>query len=190
MRPTSRPTMRPIASPLSDRPSPARAASARVLTVRAMSARASRSALLGALALAGVALGAASAQAQSSCQTDFERLSATRNARIAAVNALQKKGKGKIDPVAACPRLNALVAAENAMVGYMVKNQKWCSISDDIVAQARSGAARTKQVAGQACGIAAKVAKMKAEAMRQARQRAEGGTLAQPARPSLPAGPL
>lgn len=139
---------------------------------------------------AGVTLGGADALAQSSCQADFERLSATRNARIAAVNELQRKGKGKIDPIAACPRLNALVAAENAMVGYMLKNQKWCGIGDDIISQARSGAARTKQVAGQACGVAAKVAKMKAEAMRQARQRAEGGGLGQPARPSLPAGPL
>ena len=111
----------------------------------------SRSALLSLFAGSVFALVASAAiteaAAQSSCQTDFERLTATRNARIAAVNALQKKGKGKLDPIAACPRLNALAASEQAMIDYMVKNQKWCSIPEDVVNQARTGSARTRQIA-------------------------------------------
>lgn len=150
-----------------------------------------RSALLcastfGALAASAAFTGAA---AQSSCQSDFEKLSATRNARIAAVNALQKKGKGKLDPIAACPRMNALAAAEQAMVDYMTKNQKWCGIPEDVVNQARQGATQTRKVAGQACSIASKVKQMQAQAMRQARERAENGG-GPPAKPALPTGPL
>jgi len=164
------------------------------MTIMRPTASRSRSALLAALAF--VAFGAASAgeaAAQSSCQTDFEKLSATRNARIAAVNALQKKGKGKLDPIAACPRLNALAASEQAMIDYMVKNQKWCSIPEDVVNQARTGSARTRQIAGQACGIASKVRVMQAQALKQAkiaRQRAAEGGGGAPMKPSLPAGPL
>lgn len=150
----------------------------------------SRSVFLAALAVGAFSLAAASeAAAQSSCEADFQKLATTRNARIAAVNALQKKGKGKLDPIAACPRLNALVAAEQTMIAYLEKNQKWCSIPDEVIGQARTGSARTRQIAGQACGIAAKVRVMQAQAARQARQRAaEGG--GGPQRPSLPTGPL
>jgi len=166
-------------------------------TMRPTTASRSRSALLSLFAGSVFALVASAAiteaAAQSSCQTDFERLTATRNARIAAVNALQKKGKGKLDPIAACPRLNALAASEQAMIDYMVKNQKWCSIPEDVVTQARTGSARTRQIAGQACGIASKVRVMQAQALKQAkiaRQRAAEGGGGAPMKPSLPAGPL
>ena len=152
-----------------------------------------RSALLCAGALCALAGSAAisAPQAQSSCQGDFEKPAATPNARIGAVNALQKKGKGKLDPIAACPRMNALASAEQAMLDYMTKNQKWCGIPEDVVNQARAGVTNTRKVAGQACGIAAKVKQMQAQAMRQARQRAaEGGGGGPPAKPALPTGPL
>lgn len=144
---------------------------------------------LATIAAAGVALiaCAAPAMAQSSCQADFEKLSATRNARIAAVNDLAKKGKGKLDPIAACPRLQSLVAAERAMLDYMVKNKSWCSIPDNIIEDAKKGGANTQRVAGQACGVAAQVRKMRAQAERQAR---EGGGPAGPQAPRMPAGPL
>lgn len=165
--------------------------------MRLTTASRSRSALLSLFAGSVFALVASAAiteaAAQSSCQTDFERLTATRNARIAAVNALQKKGKGKLDPIAACPRLNALAASEQAMIDYMIKNQKWCSIPEDVVNQARTGSARTRQIAGQACGIASKVRVMQAQALKQAkiaRQRAAEGGGGAPMKPSLPAGPL
>lgn len=165
--------------------------------MRPTTASRSRSALLSLFAGSVFALVASAAiteaAAQSSCQTDFERLTATRNARIAAVNALQKKGKGKLDPIAACPRLNALAASEQAMIDYMVKNQKWCSIPEDVISQARTGSGRTRQIAGQACGIASKVRVMQAQALKQAkiaRQRAAEGGGGAPMKPSLPAGPL
>ena len=156
-----------------------------------LTASRARSAFLSAFAV--LALGTGEAAAQSSCQTDFEKLTATRNARIGAVNALQKKGKGKLDPIAACPRLNALVAAEQAMIAYMVKNQKWCSIPEEVIAQAREGSGKTRGVAGQACGIAAKVRKMQAQqlqAMKRARAAQAAGGGGAPMKPALPAGPL
>ena len=164
------------------------------MTMMRPTASRSRSALLAAMALAAfAAVGLGEAAAQTSCQTDFEKLAGARNARIAAVNALQKKGKGKLDPIAACPRLNALVASEQAMIGYMVKNQKWCSIPDEVIAQARAGSAKTRGIAGQACGIAGKVRQMQAQALKQqklARQRAAEGGGGAPMKPALPAGPL
>jgi hypothetical protein len=125
------------------------------------------------------------ARAQSSCQADFEKLSATRNARIQAVNALSKQGKGKLDPVAACPRLQSLAGAERAMLDYMVKNQKWCGIPDNVIADARKGSANTQRLAGQACNFAAQAKRMRAQAERQAR---EGGGA--PQAPRMPTGPL
>ncbi|QLP96388.1 MAG: hypothetical protein HZY79_01830 [Rhodoblastus sp.] len=65
--------------------------------MRPTTASRSRSALLSLFAASLFAfVGSAAiteAAAQSSCQTDFERLTAQRNARIAAVNALQKKAR-------------------------------------------------------------------------------------------------
>lgn len=144
-------------------------------------------ALCAALVFAGLALSTSGAFAQSSCQGDFEKLAAARNARIAAINALQKKGKGKLDPIAACPKLTALSAAENAMLSYMEKNKQWCGIPDNVIEEARKGSARTRQFAGQACGMAAKFRKMQAEAKRRG---AQGGLDGAPQRPSLPTGPL
>ncbi|MCX7900360.1 MAG: hypothetical protein N2444_09825, partial [Methylocystis sp.] len=43
------------------------------------------------------------APAASTCQTDFQRLMSRRMAGIQKLNALGKAGKGKMDPIAACP---------------------------------------------------------------------------------------
>ena len=66
------------------------------------------------------------------------------------------------------------------MLGYMQKNQSWCSIPEEIIEQVKTGANRTSQIAGQACKIAAQARQMQ-------NQQSSG---AGPAAPSLPRGPL
>lgn len=130
-------------------------------------------ALVAAFSLA--ASGAAFAQ---SCNDDIGGFQQKRNVQLEALNKMTKANEGKLDPVASCPRLRNLAAVERDMLAYMQKNQGWCSIPEQIIEQVKAGAARTAEVAGQACKIAA-----------QARQQQSAGPLAAPA-PALPRGPL
>lgn len=124
-----------------------------------------------------------------SCQEDFQKLSARRMASIAVLNTIGKAGKGKMDPVAACPAARRLVGAETEMLNYMQKNKEWCAIPDNIVDGFKQARGRSQTLATQACGFAAKVKKMQAMQRAQAAASAAGGGgLAAPQK--LPAGPL
>src|SRR5690606_8100235 len=127
--------------------------------------------------LAFMAFGATAALAQS-CNDDIGALQQKRTAQLDALNKMTKANDGKLDPVASCPRLRTLATLEREMLAYMEKNQSWCSIPDEIIEQVKTGSARTSQVAGQACKIAA-----------QARQMQQQQSTA-PAAPALPRGPL
>jgi hypothetical protein len=122
--------------------------------------------------------GGANAQ---SCQEDFQTLSARRNQQIGVVNQLAKGGKGKIDPIAACPALRRLVAIENEMLSYMEKNKDWCNIPENALEGFKEGHAKDQKFAAQACAAAAQAKKM------QEAQQA-GGPMMQPQK--LPSGPL
>ena len=126
-------------------------------------------------------LGVGSAAAQS-CNEDIGAFQKKRNVHIEALNKMSKASKGKLDPIASCPRLRNLAAIEREMLAYMEKNQNWCSIPANIIEQVKGGAQKTGQVAGQACKIAA-----------QARQMQQQGAQMQagaPPPPALPRGPL
>ncbi len=69
-----------------------------------------RISLLG-FALAAVGCGVSNAQ---SCQEDFQKLSQRRMRQVEALNRLGKAGKGKMDPVAACPAARKLAAKKLA----------------------------------------------------------------------------
>jgi hypothetical protein len=144
-------------------------------------ARRSAQAALLALALAGGAVDAASAQ--QSCQEDFKKMSDRRMEQIAALNKLGKSGQGKMDPVAACPMARRLSGIENEMLAYMEKNKEWCAIPDQVVESFKQARAKTANFASQACAVAAKVKKMQD----QQREQAAGG-IGQPQK--LPSGPL
>jgi hypothetical protein len=125
----------------------------------------------------------APAWAQSSCQDDFQKLSTKRLAQIQKLNAIGKAGKGKIDPIAACPVARALAGVDTEMLNYMLKNKEWCSIPDNVVEQFTAGRTRDQTFASQACAAAVKAKQI------QEQQRAQAGNPAlQPQR--LPAGPL
>jgi hypothetical protein len=137
-----------------------------------------------ALAAIVLACAGASAQAQSlgtDCQGDIAKLQQKREAQIASINKLTKGGKTKLDPIAACPQLKKLQATETEILTYMTKNQNWCDIPDQVLANVKGGRDKTAGFANQACKIAAMA--------RKARQNALAGGGA-PAAPRLPHGPL
>lgn len=125
------------------------------------------------------------------CQKDFEGYTSRAQSASAALNASAKRNKGKLDPVAACPRLRNLVAIQSQMIGYMEKNKDWCHIPDDAIAGAKEGRSKTASIAGKACGMAVQIEKIKRQqAQQQAAGGAPGGSGGPPAPPRLPTGPL
>ena len=132
-----------------------------------------------AASVAFLTLSAVGAYAQS-CNDDIGALQKKRSGHLEALNKITKANGGKLDPVAACPRLRTLASVEREMLGYMQKNQSWCTIPEEIIEQVKTGANRTTQIAGQACKIAAQARQM------QNQQSSAAG----PAAPALPRGPL
>jgi hypothetical protein len=139
----------------------------------------SRVAGLAALATAVCATGA-SAQG-TDCQGDIGKLQQKRETYIAALNRITKAGKGKLDPIAACPQLRSLSAIEGQILDYMQKNQNWCDIPDTVIENVKEGRQKTAGFAGQACKFAE-------QARRAQQQAAQGGGA--PQAPRLPTGPL
>lgn len=148
--------------------------------------------------LARIALGAggvflfgfvAPAMAQS-CENDIGEFQKKRSAQMENIGKLQKKGDGKLDPVAACPMLRSLASVEQSMLAYMEKNQNWCNIPDQVLTNVKEGTGKTSNIAKQACGLAVK---MKKQQQQQAAGAGAGagaaGGFNVPAT-KLPAGPL
>ena len=149
-----------------------------------MAVRADLKALLSAAGLT-LALGLSTpAFAQSSCESDITKLQEKRMGALASLNKLAEKGDGKLDPIAACPQLRSLASIEKDIQGYMEKNQAWCNIPDEALANIKDTQSKTSKIAAQACNIAAQIRK-------QQQQQAQGGipTFNAPA-PKLPGGPL
>eukprot|EP01037_Dinobryon_pediforme_P009588 gene9588-9665_t len=90
------------------------------------------------------------AQTAASCQADFNKIMTKRQAEINTLNAMSKKLKGKLDPIAACPHLRSLASVEGDMVNYMTSNKNWCSISEEVIKNATDGRNKTASVAKQA----------------------------------------
>lgn len=129
----------------------------------------------------------------SSCDTDFQKLANARQAQIGALNNLAK-GKGrKMDPIAACGKLQGLAGIEARMVAYVEKNKDWCGIPDTVVDNIKKGRQGTLAFAGKACSAAANFKKALAQHQAQQRAAANGGGQAAQNAPQvqkLPAGPL
>lgn len=148
----------------------------------------SRTALLGVAALLGA--GFAATPAAADCQEDVGKLMKQRDAVISQLNAMAGGGKKKkqLDPAAACPKFRSLTSILSQTVAYFEKNKDWCNVPEQVIEGARQQRKQFASTAGQACGIAAKIAKMKAQAQRQAQE--GGGPMGAPQAHRLPAGPL
>lgn len=124
----------------------------------------------------------AAAQGVTDCASDVQQLQSKRQAPIDKLNALNQAGKGKLDPVAACPLFRTLVTSETQLLDYMVKNQAWCDVPEDAITNVRASRDKTKTIAAQACKVAAEALKAQKEG-----QAGMGGA---PQQPRLPTGPL
>jgi hypothetical protein len=127
--------------------------------------------------------GSASAPLASSpqgCQQDISRISTERLSAIDALNKLAKANKGKLDPVAACPRFRTLVKIETEFRDYLVKNKDWCGVPDQIVDTVQQSTAKDAATSVKACALAVE--------FKKAQQAAAQGLAAQA--PKLPTGPL
>jgi hypothetical protein len=116
------------------------------------------------------------------CNEDIAKLTKKRQGVIDQLNHLSKGAKSQLDPVAACPKLRSLVAAENELVAYLTKNKEWCAVPDEALANLSASSGKSSAVANQACKIAAQVKKMQ-------EQQAAGALNAPPGQ-KLPTGPL
>src|ERR1700756_3745316 len=83
------------------------------------------------------------------CNQDIGALMKKRQGIIDQLNQLAQGGKKQLDPVASCPKLRALVAAERELVAYLTKNKEWCSVPDGAFQNLSASAAKTVKVANQ-----------------------------------------
>ena len=115
------------------------------------------------------------------CNQDIGALTKKRQEILDQLNKLAQGGKKQLDPVAACPKLRALVAVEHELVAYLTKNKDWCAVPDEAFQNISASTSKSGKVANQACTVAAK--------MKKAQEQQASGALNVP-QPKLPAGPL
>jgi hypothetical protein len=115
------------------------------------------------------------------CNQDIGALTKKRQDVLDQLNKLAQGGKKQLEPVAACPKLRALVAVEHELVAYLTKNKDWCAVPDEAFQNISASTSKSGKVANQACTVAAK--------MKKAQEQQASGALNVP-QPKLPAGPL
>ena len=115
------------------------------------------------------------------CNQDIGALTKKRQEILDQLNKLAQGGKKQLDPVAACPKLRALVAVEQELLAYLTKNKDWCAVPDEAFQNISASTGKSGKVANQACTVAAK--------MKKAQEQQASGALNVP-QPKLPAGPL
>jgi hypothetical protein len=116
------------------------------------------------------------------CNGDVGVLMKKRGDVMEQLNAVAKANKGKLDPVAGCVKLKALVGVDREILAYFTKNKEWCAIPDEASQSITADVEKTTTVANQACTIAAQMKKA------QEQQAAGGGLGEKPQK--LPNGPL
>ncbi len=128
--------------------------------------------LSGAAALLLTGASADQALAQSSCQTDFQKVMEPRMALVQRINGFRNK---RPTPQQACSTLTQLVAAEARLSKWVEENKDWCQIPDSVVEQLKGSQAGASRARGQACGAARQQASAIARARAQQRAAQSGG---------------
>lgn len=123
----------------------------------------------------------ASAAFAADCNTDIGALTRKRQSIINELTQLTQGGKKQLDPVASCPKLRALVSAEQELLAYLTKNKEWCQVPDEAFQNISMSSGKTTKIANQACTVAAQ--------MKKAQEQQAQGALNTPQQ-KLPAGPL
>jgi hypothetical protein len=130
----------------------------------------------------GLILASSSAAIAQDCNAEVGVLMKKRMESMEQLNGIAKANKGKLDPVAGCVKLKALVVADREILAYFTKNKEWCAIPEDASRSLEADVEKTTGVANQACTIAAQMKKAQ-------EQQAAGGGLGEKAQ-KLPNGPL
>lgn len=130
--------------------------------------RASLHALFG-LAAAAFMLTAAPAVAQSSICQEGAKLLSERQSLVQQLNKSAGKDK-KLDPRMACGAFGKLNTNGESILKWMETNKDWCQIPDQAVQTMRDDQGKIKDLRGQACNAAAKLAQMEKQARQQQQQ--------------------
>ena len=94
------------------------------------------------------------------CQTKFNDLAKSRLNVIGQLNGIGKQQKKNPTPdrvIKACSLLNTLVAREDALLGWISKNQKSCGIPAKLKSQIAQAGGASRKSRGETCAIAAKI---------------------------------
>jgi hypothetical protein len=106
------------------------------------------------------------------CQKDFANVMQPRQKLIEQINTFSKK---KTTPQNACSAFTKLGASDTKLIAWVKLNKDWCHIPDEFAKNLEAQAEQASKVRGQACGVAAKQAKMIEQMKAQQRSQAAGG---------------
>ena len=121
-------------------------------------------------ALVGCALVATVAPAAAQVCQEGAKFIKERQEIVQQLNKAGGKDR-KLDPRMACGSFGKLVANGEQSLKWLESNKDWCQIPDQVVTNLQQEHTKVKEIRGQACQAAAKVAEME----KQARQQKQGG---------------
>lgn len=109
----------------------------------------------------------------------IQKTLAERKALVGRANAASTS-KNKMTPAEACTLFGRLVSNGNEGLKWIAANKEWCSIPDSFSEGFKADHAKVSGIRSQICGVAAKAAKMEAQARAQAQNGGGGGLLGGP----------
>ena len=121
------------------------------------------------LALAGFALVVTAAPAVAQVCQEGSKYIKERQEIVLQLNKAGGKDR-KLDPRMACGSFGKLVANGEQSLKWLETNKDWCQIPDQVVANLQREHTKVKEIRGQACQAAAKLAEME----KQVRQQKQG----------------
>ncbi len=89
--------------------------------------------------------------APASCQAEFQKLTAERQAAIERINGFNKR---RPTAQVACGAFNNLSGIEARFIKWMTENKDWCQIPDEFIGQLKGANGSTNKARGQVCTAA------------------------------------
>jgi hypothetical protein len=130
-----------------------------------------RSHLAAAFAATGIFVAAPALAQSSNCQ-DAQKFLSERQSLIQQINQLGGGGKKKqVDPREACAIFTKLTVNGTTGIKWLEANKDWCQIPEQFAEGFKQDHARSVEMKGKACQVAAKMAEME----KQAKKGQQGG---------------
>ncbi|NIX76650.1 hypothetical protein [Microvirga terricola] len=134
-----------------------------------------RSHLAAAFAATGIFMAAPALAQSSNCQ-DAQKFLSERQTLIQQLNSLSGGKNKQVDPRAACAIFTKLTANGDTGMKWIEANKDWCQIPEQFADGFKKDHARSVEMKGKACAIAAKMEQMEKQA-KNAQQNGGGGLL-------------